>query len=74
MKHVTVEEAQTRLRELVAEAAGGASVVIEGDGASVRLVPEPAARPRPVFGRGREDVIVHEDFEEPLTDFDGYAP
>lgn len=74
MKHLTIDEAQPRLKELVAEAVNGETVVIEGDGASVRLVPEPAAATRPIFGRGRGQVTMRDDFEDPLPDFDEYAP
>lgn len=73
MHKVNLEEAEGRLAELVAEAAGGEEVVIiRGDGATFRIVPE--TRPRPKFGSAKGLVAMSEDFDEPLEDFEDYAP
>jgi prevent-host-death family protein len=73
MHRVDVKEAESRLAELIAEAAEGEEVVItRSDGASFRIVP--IAEPRPKFGSARGLVEMSEDFDEPLEDFEAYAP
>lgn len=73
MVRVPIEEAKDRLAALVADAVRGEDVVIEGDGASVRLVVE-AARPSARFGSARGLVVLADDFDALLPDFDAYAP
>lgn len=72
MQPMYVEEAQTRLADLIGEASRGHEVVIaRSDGVAVRLVPvAPAARPR--FGSGRGMFTMAEDFDAPLDDFAAY--
>ena len=77
MVRVPIEEAKDRLAALVADAVRGEDVVIEGDGASVRLVVEaarPSARPSARFGSARGLVVLADDFDALLPDFDAYAP
>jgi antitoxin (DNA-binding transcriptional repressor) of toxin-antitoxin stability system len=73
-QHVSVEEAQARLPELVAGLGEGDSVILmSGQQPVARLTPIPA-RPRPVFGNCRGKLsIVHED-DEHLADFGEYMP
>ena len=73
MLRISLADAQTRLPDLVEQAQRGEDVVIEGDGASVRLVVEPA-RPAARFGSARGLVALADDFDAPLPDFDAYAP
>ena len=76
---VTLSEAQRRLPELVEGAASGEDVVISrGDGGAVRLVPvaDPATKPPqpPRRGGGARGLItVHDDFDDPLPDFEPYT-
>lgn len=72
MHTVHVDEAQTRLPELIGEAVEGEEVVIaREDGTAVRLVPvEPQARPR--FGSARGLFTMADDFDAPLEDFAPY--
>jgi prevent-host-death family protein len=72
MHTVHVNEAQTRLSELIREAAQGEDIVIaREDGTAVRLVPvEPQARPR--FGSARGLFTMADDFDAPLEDFAPY--
>lgn len=72
MHTVDVEEAQTRLSELIREATQGEEVVIaREDGTAVRLVPvEQNARPR--FGSARGLFTMADDFDAPLDDFAPY--
>ena len=75
MRKVDLKEAETRLSQLVDEAARGEEVIItRGDGASFKLVPVAGDLPRPTFGSARGEVEMADDFDEPLEDFDAYAP
>lgn len=73
MHRVDLKEAESRLAELIAEAADGEDVVItRSDGTSFKIVPVAGMRPK--FGSARGLVELSEDFDEPLEDFDAYAP
>lgn len=73
MHRVDLKEAEGRLAELIAEAAGGEEVVItRSDGASFRITP--VARPHPKFGSAKGLIEMSEDFDDPLEDFEAYAP
>lgn len=73
MTSVTIEEAQSRLPELIAQTAAGESILItRGDTPVAQLVHCPAAKPKPVFGgcKGKLALLVEDD--EHLTDFAEY--
>jgi antitoxin (DNA-binding transcriptional repressor) of toxin-antitoxin stability system len=73
MHEIDITEAEGRLAELVAEAFRGEKVVItRKDGASVEI--SPMLKPRPKFGSAKGLVKMSENFDEPLEDFDEYAP
>lgn len=72
MYMIQVDEARSRLPELIGEAAEGHDVVIaRADGTAVRLVPVEST-PRPRFGSARRMFTMAEDFDEPLEDFAPY--
>lgn len=76
--NVTLEEAQARLAELIAAAARGEEVVVtQGNQPTAKIVavPQPTAKPRPVFGSAK-GVILHmaDDFDAPLEEFKDYMP
>ena len=75
MRKVKLDEAQQRLPELVEKAASGEDIVISrGDGADIRLVPiiEPILSPRK--GGGLKGLlVVPDDFDDPLQDFEPYT-
>ena len=74
MDAVTLEEAQERLPDLVAQAIGGRDIVItKDDKPVVRLVAVERARPRPRFGSAKGLITMAEDFDAPLADFAGYT-
>ena len=75
MPHVDVNRAKAQLDELVEQAARGEEVIItRGDGTAPELVPVLEGEPRPRFGSAKDEVWVSDDFDEPLSDFDGYMP
>jgi prevent-host-death family protein len=75
MTRVTIQEAQSRLVDLMNAAAGGEEVIIASDGATaVRLVPVVhPKRPRQA-GSAKGLITMSDDFDEPLDDFKEYMP
>ena len=75
MTTITIQEAQTRLPELIHRLAPGEEVIItENDRPVARLVPTaptPAKRP-PQFGTLKGTVLSMEHFDDPLDDFHEY--
>jgi prevent-host-death family protein len=72
MHRVKIEDARTRLAELIEEATEGGDVVIaRRNGTAVRLVPlHPGGVPR--FGSARGMFSMADDFGAPLEDFAPY--
>ena len=75
MHTVGLKEAAERLAELIDEVASGEEVVItRDDGAIFKIVPVALMPPLPKFGSAKGQVKMREDFDEPLDDFQAYAP
>jgi prevent-host-death family protein len=75
MHTVELKEAAGRLAELIDEVASGEEVVItREDGATFKIVPVALTHPFPKFGSAKGQVQMREDFDEPLEDFQAYAP
>jgi prevent-host-death family protein len=75
MHTVGLQEAAGRLAELIDEVASGEEVVItREDGATFKIVPIALMPPSPKFGSAKGLVKMTEDFDEPLEDFQAYAP
>lgn len=75
MHQVNLKEAETQLALLVEAAAGGEEVIItRSDGASFKIVPVSAVGASPKFGSAKGLVRMSDDFDEPLEDFEEYAP
>ena len=75
MHTVGLKEAAGRLAELIDEVASGEEVVItREDGATFKIVPIAFMPPSPKFGSAKGLVKMTEDFDEPLEDFQAYAP
>ena len=75
MHTVGLKEAAGRLAELIDEVASGEEVVItREDGATFKIVPVVLTHPFPTFGSAKGQVKMREDFDEPLGDFQAYAP
>jgi prevent-host-death family protein len=75
MYTVALKEAEGRLAALLDEVAKGQEVVItREDGATFKIVPAAPRTPYPKFGSAKGLVHIAEDFDEPLEDFQAYAP
>ena len=70
---VTLDEAQAQLTELVDAAVSGETVLItSNDDQVVQLVPVGNRGGHPQFGSGKGLMVMADDFDEPLADFDEY--
>ena len=72
---VTIHDAEKCLAELIRAARRGEQVVIVGPDGPVQLsamTPTVAAGPKPGFAKGTFEMS--DDFDEPLADFEPYAP
>lgn len=71
---VTLEDAQSRLKELVAQLAAGDEIVItENDRQVAKLVAAPVDKPRRKIGTLRGSVLyMAPDFDAPLEEFKEY--
>jgi antitoxin (DNA-binding transcriptional repressor) of toxin-antitoxin stability system len=75
MHELALKDAESRLAELVAEAANGEQVVItRDDGTAFQIVPMLESGPRPKYGSARGLVEMADDFDAPLEDFKAYEP
>ena len=75
MHTVELQEAAGRLAELIDEVANGEEVVItREDGATFKIIAVAPQPPSPKFGSAKGRVKMTEDFDEPLEDFQAYAP
>lgn len=71
-EHVTVEDAQLHLKELIGKLLPGQVVILtENQRPVARLTAERPTRPAPGLGKGS---VVHmaPDFDEPLEEFKDY--
>ena len=77
MPHVTVNEAQQRLPDLLTAARAGEVVEIHQNGWTFRLTaipahPRPPVSGTPKAGRLKGQLIVPDDFDEPLDELREY--
>ena len=72
--HVSIDEAQEQLTQLIDAAIDGEVVLITKDGGqTIQLVPvAPVNQGRPQFGSGKGLMVMADDFDEPLADFEEY--
>jgi len=75
MQQFKIQDAQSRLEDLIEDALEGKEVFIVKEGAKiVQLVPvEPPTR-HAQFGSAKGLVKLADDFDAPLEDFREYAP
>ena len=75
MHKINLKEAETRLAEIIEEAAKGEEIIIiRNDGLSFKILPITEKEPFPKFGSAKGLVEMSDDFDEPLEDFEAYAP
>lgn len=75
MYQLDLQDAKTRLPELIEAVAGGEEVIItRSDGALFKIVPFSAEEVRPKFGSAKGLIKLSDDFDAPLADFETYAP
>lgn len=68
MHQINLKEAETRLAELIEEAASGEEVVItRSDGKSFKIVPLGTVGAIPKFGSAKGIVKMSDDFDAPLA-------
>jgi antitoxin (DNA-binding transcriptional repressor) of toxin-antitoxin stability system len=75
MYQVSLNEAKTRLLDLVEAALKGENVFIfREDRQMVQLVPVEPPKRQPQFGSARGLIVMADDFDAPLADFNEYMP
>lgn len=77
MATVTIEEAQSKLKEIIHQMTPGEELIItENHYAIAKLVSEPAPQPRlrPAPGLGKGMLTILSDDDEHLRDFAEYMP
>lgn len=74
MYQVSADEAKERLADLIAAALRGEIVLIERDDEhAVQLVPVLHARRQRKAGSAKGQIVIRDDFDAPLPDFDEYV-
>lgn len=73
MQQVSIDEAKTRLTDLIDAALRGETVSITTDDEQVvQLVPIGLGKGRRKFGSAKGQIWMSDDFDAPLEDFDEY--
>lgn len=73
MTAITIDEAQTRLAEVIHQLAPGAEVLITENSRPVaKVVALPADKPRPIPGRAKGMLTIVSEDDEHLKDFEEY--
>lgn len=73
MRQVTVEEAQTDLRDLIEAAQKGEEIVVTQGGRPIlKFVAIDQPKPRRQRGSAKGLITIADDFDEPLEDFVEY--
>lgn len=71
---VNVHEAKTHLSRLLARVEAGERIVIARAGHPIaELTPITHVRPPRVPGMDRARVVIHDNFDDPLPDFEEYV-
>lgn len=76
MIQVDLDDVKTRLTDLTEATSRGEEVLITVEGERgkhiLRVVSVTTERPRPRFGSAKGMITIHDDFDDPLPDFDEY--
>lgn len=67
-----IHDAKTHFSRLVERARRGERITIARDGVPVAMLIaiEPETRPRRPIGMDRDRIVIHDDFDDPLPEFD----
>jgi antitoxin (DNA-binding transcriptional repressor) of toxin-antitoxin stability system len=75
MYQVKLDDAKSKLLALINAAIEGEKVFIfKDDQQVVQLVPVAPPERHPQFGSAKGLIVMAEDFDAPLKDFEGYMP
>jgi antitoxin (DNA-binding transcriptional repressor) of toxin-antitoxin stability system len=75
MHQVKLDEAKTRLLDLIEAAIRGEDVfILKDDQQTVQLVPVELPERCPQFGSAKGLIVIADDFDAPLADFNEYMP
>ncbi|MFQ5345781.1 MAG: type II toxin-antitoxin system Phd/YefM family antitoxin [Mariprofundus sp.] len=75
MHQVNIHEAKTHLSKLIQEAIAGENVIIaKGNKPVVKLVALSHQKPQRQLGAAKGKIVMADDFDEPLDDFNAYMP
>jgi len=75
MHQVKLDEAKIRLLDLIEAAINGEDVfILKDDQQTVQLVPVKLPERRPQFGSAKGLIVMADDFDAPLADFNEYMP
>ncbi len=75
MHQVKLDEAKIRLLDLIEAAIKGEDVfILKDDQQTVQLVPVKLSERRPQFGSAKDLIVMADDFDAPLADFNEYMP
>lgn len=75
MHQFNLKETETQLAKLIEAAASGEEVIVtRSDGVSFKIVPISSVGAIPKFGSAKGLIKMSDDFDEPLEDFEEYAP
>ena len=75
MSHVTIEEAERRLSDLITETPAGEEIILTRNSLPIAKLIPLAERPQPRRGSGKEFIHrVAEDFDEIPEGFEEYMP
>ncbi|MGD9893921.1 MAG: type II toxin-antitoxin system Phd/YefM family antitoxin [Dehalococcoidia bacterium] len=73
ISRIELDQVADHLPELIEEVQrGGEVVLMKGDEPVAKLVAHPPVRPSPRFGSAKGLIIISDDFDEPLEDFEEY--
>ena len=73
MLQIKLEEAKSRLQDLISAAINGEEVfIVHEKNQKVQLVSLPSNKPSPCFGNARGLIQMEDDFDAPLDDFRKY--
>lgn len=75
MLKLDIKEANHQLEKLIQKVSQGEEVIItDNQGESFQILPLKSTKKRPKFGSAKGLISMSDDFDEPLAEFDDYAP